>query len=633
MIRTATNAHFPQVLSALSLPEQGSQAEQAVKAQWAILQAVDGPAALAVMRNVPAVGAALSGFSDEDVLGAIDKLKGGEVAELPVKLVELDALLAQPEGYEDDVPINPDFHARRLPPEIWRSPPLTDSIASVIQLHRLREVLALIGFTRFEAEVPDINGEFDTDVTRAELAIEPKWFPAVENHGEGLFVQLDSDAVLDWLERPQVRVRLDQLVAGHVRWAALRKVDRPFPGGPYVLLHTLSHLLIGAVAMRCGYPASSIRERIYVDYEARRFAVLLYTASPDAEGTLGGLVGQARHIAAHLARRSARRRALLQRPRLRPARPRRGDGGALAARSLVPRLHTDRRDLVRDAQRLPRPRARRANAGRPGRRVLPRAAVIEALRVLPAHLRSRLQQALSTSMLAAPYSTAAVRSALGGGVDDVEAIHHALDALDAHGVSAAAIALVLEAAAPTGTARPDLVWSGPTAPGLHTRNTRQVYDELIATAERSIWISTFAYFDGQHAFKSLADRMTAIPGLQVRIMLNIQRRHGDATAAEELMAQFAHRFWSKDWPGERRPAVYYDPRSLEPDGPEGVLHAKAVVADERTALVTSANLTEAAFDRNIEVGILTRDQLLAASLVRHFRILIDHGRLLSLDGS
>ena len=99
-------------------------------------------------------------------------------------------------------------------------------------------------------------------------------------------------------------------------------------------------------------------------------------------------------------------------------------------------------------------------------------------------------------------------------------------------------------------------------------------------------------------------------------MLNIQRRHGDATPAEELMAQFARRFWSKDWPGERKPAVYYDPRSLEPDGPEGVLHAKAIVVDERAALVTSANLTEAAFDRNIEVGILTRDQLLAASLVQ-----------------
>ena len=234
-------------------------------------------------------------------------------------------------------------------------------------------------------------------------------------------------------------------------------------------------------------------------------------------------------------------------------------------------------------------------------------------------------------MLVPPYTAAAVRSALGGGVDDVEAIQHALVALDAHGVSAAAIAIVLEAAAPTGTARPDLVWSGPTAAGLHTRNTRQVYDELITTAERSIWLSTFAYFDGQHAFKSLADRMTAIPELQVRIMLNIQRRHGDDTPAEQLVGQFAHRFWSKDWPGATKPAVYYDPRSLEPDGPEGVLHAKAIVVDERAALVTSANLTEAAFDRNIEVGIFTRDQLLAASLVRHFRVLIDHGRLALLS--
>jgi len=254
--------------------------------------------------------------------------------------------------------------------------------------------------------------------------------------------------------------------------------------------------------------------------------------------------------------------------------------------------------------------------------------VIEPLRALPAHVRSRLQQALSSSMLAPPYTTAVVRSALGGGdVDDVEVIRDALAALDARGVSAPAIALVLEAYAPIGTARPDLVWSGPTAPGLHTRSTRQVYEELIATAERSIWISTFAYFDGRHAFKSLADRMRSIPELQVRIMLNIQRRHGDATPAEELIAQFAHRFWSEDWPGTRQPAVYYDPRSLEPDGPEGVLHAKAIVADERAALVTSANLTEAAFDRNIEVGILAHDQLLAASLARHFRVLIERGLL------
>jgi Domain of unknown function (DUF1998) len=80
-----------------------------------------------------------------------------------------------------------------------------------------------------------------------------------------------------------------------------RKTERLFPGGPYVLLHTLSHLLIQSLAMRCGYPASSIRERIYADSHAERFGILLYTGSPDAEGTLGGLVQQARHIEAHLA--------------------------------------------------------------------------------------------------------------------------------------------------------------------------------------------------------------------------------------------------------------------------------------------------------------------------------------------
>jgi hypothetical protein len=106
---------------------------------------------------------------------------------------------------------------------------------------------------------------------------------------------------MSWLARPAVKQRLDALARGHNRWAKNRKSQRPFPGGPYVLLHTLSHLLIQSLAMRCGYPASSIRERIYADTETQHFGILLYTGSPDAEGTLGGLVQQARHIQDHLA--------------------------------------------------------------------------------------------------------------------------------------------------------------------------------------------------------------------------------------------------------------------------------------------------------------------------------------------
>ena len=68
----------------------------------------------------------------------------------------------------------------------------------------------------------------------------------------------------------------------------------------YVLLHTLAHLLIQSLSMRCGYPAASIRERIYADYEGKRFALLLYTASPDDEGTLGGLMQEARRVEDHV---------------------------------------------------------------------------------------------------------------------------------------------------------------------------------------------------------------------------------------------------------------------------------------------------------------------------------------------
>ena len=301
LIRTASNAYFPQVVSVLSLPDRGNALDTAVRELWDDLQIVDDASGLAFLKKKPKIMERLAPFSDAEVLAAIREAKGGKAEEKSVKEVELEALLAAPEGFGDDVPIDPNFHARRLPDRAWRHSKRSDPIEAVIQVHRLREVLALVGFTRFEAVTPDINGEYETDVERAQIAIEPAWFPAVENRGEGLFVQLSAKAVMSWLARPAVQQRLDALGRGHKHWAKDRKSQRLFPGGPYVLLHTLSHLLIQSLAMRCGYPASSIRERIYADTDAQYFGILLYTGSPDAEGTLGGLVQQARHIEDHLA--------------------------------------------------------------------------------------------------------------------------------------------------------------------------------------------------------------------------------------------------------------------------------------------------------------------------------------------
>jgi phosphatidylserine/phosphatidylglycerophosphate/cardiolipin synthase-like enzyme len=150
---------------------------------------------------------------------------------------------------------------------------------------------------------------------------------------------------------------------------------------------------------------------------------------------------------------------------------------------------------------------------------------------------------------------------------------------------------------------------------------------LLSCAERSIWASTYAFFDGPKAFEVLARRMDSRPALRVTLLLNIERKRGDTTASERLVRNFANRFWKTDWPGSSHPSVFYDPRALDPAGPGGVLHAKAVVADDEAVFVTSANLTEAALDRNIELGVLIRDRVIALTVGGYFRNLIDRNLL------
>ena len=252
---------------------------------------------------------------------------------------------------------------------------------------------------------------------------------------------------------------------------------------------------------------------------------------------------------------------------------------------------------------------------------------------LPAHLRRRLADAFDTGLLPDAPSPTALRSVLG--LREAENLLSDLEALARIGISGRSVAAWLRAVDQAAGHAPvlDLVWSGPEVPGLHARDTRRVYEELVRSAERSVWMSTFAYFDGPRAFADLAQRMDAVAGLRVVLLLNIQRTRGDTTAADQLVRRFADRFWGTDWPGTSRPAVYYDPRALAADGPSGVLHAKAVVVDHEAVFITSANLTEAAFDRNIELGLLTRDRTLAASVATHFQGLIDTNLLSPLPSA
>ena len=258
--------------------------------------------------------------------------------------------------------------------------------------------------------------------------------------------------------------------------------------------------------------------------------------------------------------------------------------------------------------------------------------MIDPLLSLPAQLRRRLTESLAAGTIGPPYSAMAVRSSLGAAEKEAGVVLAALAELERASIAPQGIVLALRAAdsAREKVARPDLVWSGPEVPGLHARDTRRVYEQLIGAAEHSIWASTYAYFEGPKTFKVMSERMDATPNLSVKLLLNIARRWGDTTASENLVKQFADQFWTKDWPGQRRPDVYYYPRSLDLDATTGVLHAKGVVVDDEAVFVTSANFTEAALDRNIEVGMLSRDRTLAGSLATHFRVLIERELLLPL---
>jgi phosphatidylserine/phosphatidylglycerophosphate/cardiolipin synthase-like enzyme len=250
--------------------------------------------------------------------------------------------------------------------------------------------------------------------------------------------------------------------------------------------------------------------------------------------------------------------------------------------------------------------------------------VIDALLDLPPHLRDRLASALESGLLSTSPTAASVLSVLGYR-EDVGGLVAALLELAQLGVmgpAAAAWLRTIERAAAR-TPKPDLVWSGPEVPGLHARDTRRVYEELLGCAERSIWVSTYAFFDGPKAFEVLARRMESKPTLRVTLLLNIQRKRSETTASEQLVRRFADRFWKTDWPGSSHPSVFYDPRALDLEPPGGVLHAKATVADDEAVFVTSANLTEAALDRNIELGVLIRDRAFALTICSYFRNLID----------
>ncbi|KHO26832.1 hypothetical protein QQ44_04480 [Mycolicibacterium setense] len=280
--RGASNVWFPAVRSSISIPPYSEALAKLVDKEWHVL---GNPEAV-----TPPVLAGYSAkwkgrFSVEQINREIERRRGEEeddeeFSEAKLRADEYKALV---EGREEES-LDSDFVClRRDVPDGFES-----LISDVRKVTRLREVRALQGFTRLDG-APDPSGP-----AQKLCALSPTrlhWLPAIEVIGEGVFLAFSRDVLVEWAggEFAQRRLRILQKAAD--RAAA----DYGRPPTPVdiikVAIHTLSHIIIDQLSLDAGYPAAALRERLFVDDKVT--GLLIYTASSDSAGSLGGVASMA----------------------------------------------------------------------------------------------------------------------------------------------------------------------------------------------------------------------------------------------------------------------------------------------------------------------------------------------------
>ncbi len=290
----ASNSWFPLVLSTLAVPEAVDRLGQLVEEHWHILEKTTDQSQIDLLRRIGQLER-FAHYSNEEIWAKVEWKKSASETQEDVPLPSLKVpewnVLSNPAV----APSARDFKVMSVAPPTGYE----DLFERVVLVERLREVRALVGFTRIEAP-----GDF-TDIAelpemrRAPLSRkQPMWVPAAEVRGEGIFIEFREEAIQRWLAGKAQWKHNRTFYEAHTQWRKSRRIVFPemgYPGLRYVLLHSFSHALMRQLTLECGYTAASIRERIYAlppeHSDGPMAGILLYTAAPDSEGTLGGLVG------------------------------------------------------------------------------------------------------------------------------------------------------------------------------------------------------------------------------------------------------------------------------------------------------------------------------------------------------
>lgn len=181
-----------------------------------------------------------------------------------------------------------DFYSVNYPISCY-NPFISSYFKSISLVYKLKETRALVGFSRIEPR------EIPISESKKMLCLkDADWLPAIQVHGEGVFFEFDKKAVDEWAKRLSVQKRIKNMQEAYKK-SKYGSRDKGVLRSEFVLIHTFAHLLINQLSFECGYGSSSIRERIYCERTENNhgmYGVLIYTASGDSEGSLGGLVRQ-----------------------------------------------------------------------------------------------------------------------------------------------------------------------------------------------------------------------------------------------------------------------------------------------------------------------------------------------------
>ena len=288
--RGASNLYFPVVESALSIPPWTDTLQDMLGTWWSSLVDIpDREQRGLYIRLTKDLQQALDnlGMTPDELAHAIEQ----RIA----RYDEIDTRDLRPAEYRQFVEDqgrkarhDKDFEIRRE-----KIPPGPDKwLSTIVRAVRLREVRAVRGFTR-------INPPGEADATASLSVSQLPWLPAIEVRGEGIFLSLAENRVHQWERRPAVMARANECDRKYredwqVRYGEDSEPERVITPR-YMLCHTLAHALMRQLTLECGYSAASLQERIFAATEEFRMAgLLIYTATPDADGTLGGLQRQGR---------------------------------------------------------------------------------------------------------------------------------------------------------------------------------------------------------------------------------------------------------------------------------------------------------------------------------------------------